>query len=300
MDRMTYYFIVFACFAFAMGACIASFLNVCIWRIPRGENIAFPPSHCPNCNARIRWYQNIPILSWTFLRGRCANCHRPISMRYTIVEMMGGIFFLLAYLQWGMPFFFGGEPMLGLQLSRTLGMVPASWFILAWLMLLAFIDLENSFFPSFLLYVGMAAGPILSCLVPELQGEKDRLTALCWSLGGEAIGFVSLWIVRKVGTSVVRKWKNDPELEALGDGDPYFLGAVGGFFGPLSVLFTVVASSFSGALIGLALLLRGKAKLGGCTAIPFGPYLALGAVLWTFWGPAVVNWYLGFFNVPVS
>ena len=293
---MTYYFTVFSFFAFWMGACIASFLNVCIWRIPRGENVAYPPSHCPNCNAPIHWYQNIPIISWCCLRGKCANCHKPISMRYTIVELMGGIFFLLAYLQWGMPFFFGGLPALGLAKAMQLWTVPAEWVIVAWLMMMAFIDLENSFFPSMLLYVGMAMGPALCFLAPELQGETQRLPALYWSLGGEAIGFVSLWLVRKGGTWAVRKWKHDPELEALGDGDPYFLGAVGGFFGPLAVLFTVVMSSFSGALVGLAMMLRGKAKLGGCTAIPYGPYLALGAVLWMFWGPAIVNWYLGLLN----
>lgn len=298
MDRMTYYFLVFGCFAFAMGACIASFLNVCIWRIPRGENIAFPPSHCPNCHAPIRWYQNIPIVSWCCLRGKCANCHKPISMRYTIVELMGGICFLLAYLEWGMPFFFGGgAPAFGLAACRSLWMVPANWFILAWLMLLAFIDLENSFFPSNLLYLGMAAGPVLSFLVPELQGESARLPGFYWSLGGLALGFVSLWIVRKVGTIVVRKWKHDDALEALGDGDPYFLGAVGGFFGPAPVLFTIILSSFSGAIIGVILMIRGRAKFGGCTAIPFGPYLALGAALWVFWGPVILNWYLKLLDV---
>ena len=292
MDRMTYYFIVFACFAFAMGACIASFLNVCIWRIPRGENIAYPPSHCPNCNAAIRWYQNIPIISWCCLRGKCANCHKPISIRYTIVEAMGGIFFLLAYLEWAMPFFFGQPPVLGLVGCRSLWMVPANWVIIAWLMTLAFIDLENSFFPSILLYLGLAMGPVLSFLVPELQGETQRLPALYWSLGGMAVGFASLWIVRTVGTIVVRRLKHDSTLEAMGDGDPYFLGAVGGFFGLLPVLFTIVMSSFSGALIGVILILRKRAKLGGMTAIPFGPYLALGALLWIFWGIPLMDWYI--------
>lgn len=299
---MTYYFTVFACFAFAMGACIASFLNVCIWRIPRGENVAYPPSHCPNCNAPIHWYQNIPIISWCCLRGKCANCHKPISMRYTIVEAMGGVFFLLAYLEWGMPFFFGGQaPAFGLAACRSLWMVPANWVILAWLMLLAFIDLENSFFPTVLLYAGLVMGPILSFLVPELQGEVKRLPALYWSLGGEAVGFVSLWIVRKVGTVVVRRMKHDDTLEAMGDGDPYFLGAVGGFFGLFPVLFTIMMASFSGALIGLCLIVRGRAKLGAMTAVPFGPYLALGAVSWVFWGPVITNWYLHLFDaIPVK
>ena len=90
-------------FSFWLGACVASFLNVVVWRVPRGESIVSPPSHCPKCNAPIRWYQNIPILSWIMLRGRCANCRKPISPRYLVLELIGGLLALLAYLQWGWP-----------------------------------------------------------------------------------------------------------------------------------------------------------------------------------------------------
>lgn len=280
-----YYFIVFACFSFAMGSCLASFLNVCIWRIPRGESVAFPPSHCPKCNARIRWYQNIPILSWLALRGRCANCHQPISVRYTVVELLGGILFLLAYFQWGMPFFFGGDPALGLVKVRTLWMVPATWVLLCWLLLMAFIDLENFFFPTNLLYAGMVLGPVLSVLVPELQGEKDRLMALAWSVGGGVVGFAFLGILRVVFTKVLKK-------EAMGDGDPLLMGGIGSFFGPVAALVAIILSSFFGSILGVALLLRGRAKLGGYTAVPYGPYLVLGALVWIYWGPSLVNWYL--------
>ena len=280
-----YYFLVFAAFSFAMGCCIASFLNVCIWRIPRGENIAFPPSHCPNCNARIKWYQNIPIVSWCCLRGKCANCGSPISIRYTVVELLGGVLFLFAYLQWGMPFFFGQAPVLGLVCSKSLWMVPAMWAIAAWLVMMAYIDLENFFFPSNQLYAGMVVGPLLSFLVPELQGEARRLPALYWSLGGEAIGFVPFWLLRIAATKVFKK-------EALGDGDPFMLAAIGSFFGPWAVLFTVVASSFTGALVGVAMIVRGKARLGGYTAVPYGAFLALGALIWMYWGPVILDWYL--------
>lgn len=93
-------FIVFAVLSFVFGGYIGSFLNVCIWRIPRGESIVWPPSHCPKCSARIRWYQNIPILSWLALRGRCANCRQPISAWYMALEALGGIASLTAYLLW--------------------------------------------------------------------------------------------------------------------------------------------------------------------------------------------------------
>ena len=91
---------ILAALSLVFGSYIASFLNVCIWRIPREESVVWPPSHCPKCNARIRWYQNLPIVSWIALRGRCASCRQPISARYVLVELMGGVLFLLSYLQW--------------------------------------------------------------------------------------------------------------------------------------------------------------------------------------------------------
>ena len=280
-----YYFIVFACFSFAMGCCLASFLNVCIWRIPRNESVVWPPSHCPKCNARIAWYQNIPILSWLALRGRCANCRQPISVRYTVVELLGGILFLLAYLQWAMPFFFGGSPILGLVPARSLWLVPATWMLLTWLILMAFIDLENFFFPTNLLYGGMVMGPLLSVLVPELQGETKSLLALAWSVGGGVFGFGFLGLLRLVFSKVLKK-------EAMGDGDPMLMAGIGSFFGPAAALMTIVLSSFFGSIVGAALLLRGKAKLGGFTAVPYGPYLVLGALVWIYWGPVILEWYL--------
>lgn len=280
-----YYFGNFAFFSFAMGACIASFLNVCIWRLPRGESVVSPPSHCPNCNARIKWYQNIPILSWCCLRGRCANCHKPISIRYTVVELLGAALFLLAYLQWGMPFFLGLEPALGLQKLTCLWAVPVFWLVFTGLILGSFIDLAHFYLPDRVTIGGMILGVPLSYLVPELQGETARLPALCWSLGGLAFGFVFLWLIGFVFSKIVKK-------EALGFGDVKLIGAVGAFFGPWAVLFTIIVSSFVGAVVGMALILRGKAKLGGFTAVPYGPFLALGVVAWMFWGPRILDWYL--------
>ena len=281
-----YYFIVFACFAFAMGACIASFMNVCIWRIPRNESVVSPPSHCPNCNAPIRWYQNIPILSWCCLRGKCANCHKPISVRYTIVELLGGILFLMAYFQWGIPFFFRGDVALyGLQPLRSLWAVPVFWVVFAGLILGSFVDLAEQWIPDRVTIGGMILGVPLSVLVPELQGEQMRLHALYWSLGGLFFGFGFLWLVGFVFSKIVKK-------DALGFGDVKLIGAVGAFFGPGAVLFSTIVSSFVGAVVGVVLMLRGKAKLGGFTAVPYGPFLALGVIAWMFWGPGIVGWYL--------
>ena len=101
-------FVFFAVLSFMLGGYAGSFLNVCFWRIPRGESILWPGSHCPKCNAPIRWFQNIPVFSWIALRGRCAGCHEPISPRYLIVELVGGAIFLSVYLLWAVPIFFPG------------------------------------------------------------------------------------------------------------------------------------------------------------------------------------------------
>ncbi len=280
-----HYFIVFACFATGLGCCVASFLNVCIWRLPRNESVVRPPSHCPKCNARIRWYQNIPVLSWIALRGRCASCHEPISVRYTVVELLGGILFLLSYFQWASAFFLNTPTPLGLQPLVDVWAVPVYWLVFSGLILGSFIDLEHFYLPDRVTIGGMALGVPISYLVPELQGETQGLTALCWSLGGLAAGFFGLWVLGWLATKVFKK-------DAMGFGDVKLLGAIGAFFGPVAVLFTVVVSSFVGALAGGALILRGKAKLGGKTEVPYGPFLALGVMTWMFWGPRIVNWYL--------
>lgn len=280
-----YYFCVFACFAFAMGCCIASFLNVCIWRIPRGESVAWPPSHCPKCGAVIRWYQNIPVVSWCCLRGKCANCHEPISIRYTVVELLGGVLFLAAFLQWGQPFFLRAAPALGLHRLGCIWSVFAYWLVFAGLILGSFVDLEHFYLPDRVTIGGMVLGVPLSFLVPELQGERDGLVALAWSAGGLAFGFLFLWGIGWTFSKIVKK-------DALGFGDVKLVGAIGAFFGPGAVLFTIVVSSFTGAVAGVAMILRGRAKLGGFTAVPYGPFLALGAVAWMFWGPEILHWYL--------
>ena len=147
------------------------------------------------------------------------------------------------------------------------------------------IDLDHFYLPDRVTIGGMLLGVPISFGVPEFQGETQRLTALYWSLGGLAAGFLGLWALSWLATKAFKK-------EAMGFGDVKLLGAIGAFFGPVAVLFTIVVSSFVGALAGGLLILRGKAKLGGFTAVPYGPFLALGAVTWMFWGPRIVNWYL--------
>ena len=282
---MLYYFTLFACTAFALGACVASFLNVCIWRLPREESVVRPGSHCPNCNAPIRWYQNIPIFSWCCLRGRCANCHKPISPRYVIVELLGGVLFLLVYLQWAMPAILGRLPVLGLVPIFDPALMAVEALAVTGLILGSFIDLDHFYLPDRVTIGGMVLGVPLSFLVPEMQGQEDRLAALYWSLGGMAGAFLFLWAVGAIFSKLFRK-------EALGFGDVKLIGAIGAFWGPWAALFTVILSSVVGSVAGVVLMARGRAKLGGFTAVPYGPFLAIGALVWMYWGPALLGWYL--------
>lgn len=283
-------FFFFAFASFTIGCYIASFLNVCIWRLPRGESVVWPPSHCPNCNVRIRWYQNFPIVSWCVLRGKCANCGKPISARYICVETLGGLLFLSAYLQWTASGAFLQAPSsvwtLGMASFANLWMLPVEWLVVAGLMLGAFIDLDHYYLPDRVTIGGMILGVPLSVLCPELQGETARMAALVSSLEGLAFGFFSLWGIGWGFSKVVKR-------DALGFGDVKLMGAIGAFFGPASVLFTLIVSSLAGSLAGGVMMLRGRTRLGEFTAVPYGPFIAVGALMWMYWGPVLLKLYLG-------
>lgn len=280
-----YFFIVFAVFSFMFGCCMASFLNVCIWRLPRNESVVLPPSHCPSCGARIRWYQNIPVLSWLALRGKCANCRSPISARYVVVELLGGILFCAAYLQWGVPYFLGGEPPAGLMPYGSPRQVAVAWLVVTGLILGSFIDLDHFYLPDRVTIGGMILGVPCSFFVPAWHGVEKGTQALAWSVGGLAFGFFFLWGIGWLFSKLFKK-------EAMGFGDVKLLGAIGAFFGPVAVLFTIIVSSLVGSLVGLLMMARGRAKWGGLTAVPYGPFLALGVLVWMFWGPALVDGYV--------
>ena len=280
-----HYFCIFGFFSFAMGACVASFLNVCIWRLPREESVVKPGSHCPNCNAPIRWYQNIPVVSYVALGGKCANCRKPISIRYAIVELLGGTLFLAAYLQWAMPAMLGDLPVAALHPLASLWCVFAYWIVFAGLILGSFIDLSHFYLPDRVTIGGMLLGVPASVLIPELQMEKTWLDALCWSVSGLAFGFFFLWGIGWLFSKMFKK-------EALGFGDVKLMGAIGAFFGPSAVLFVLIASSLVGSVVGIGLMLRGKARLGGFTAVPYGPFIAIATLIWMFWGPQLVAGYI--------
>ena len=283
--------LVFACFSFGLGACIASFLNVVIWRVPRGESIVSPPSHCPKCGSAIRWWQNIPILSWLALRGKCANCRAPISPRYILVETLGGVLFLSALLL----VVFRGAGWFSFLHCGIVGDAAAVLVLWIWISLMiagSFIDFDHQLLPDFTTIGGMVLGLMFSlvqtaCLACA-EGGRGRDAAwipLAWSLAGLAFGFGLLWLVRWLGSKAFGR-------EAMGMGDVFLMGAVGALFGPVAVIVTLILSSVFGSVVGVGMVLLSRARLGKFVAIPYGPYICLGCLAWMFRGPEMVEWYL--------
>lgn len=252
-----------------MGACIASFLNVVIWRVPRGESIVRPPSHCPKCNAAIKWYQNIPILSWLALRGKCANCKVPISPRYILVETLGGVLFLAVFWKFGPTY-----------------LTPVMWVWISLMIVGTFIDFDHQLLPDFVTVGGMILGLALAAGESILSRS---FSPLIWSGAGLGFGFGLLWFVRFFGSKVFRR-------EAMGLGDVFLMGAVGALFGPVSVLVTLILSSVFGSVVGVGLIVLAKTKFGKFVEIPYGPHICLGCLVWMFYGTELVNWYVNFFR----
>ena len=274
--------IIIGFFSFWLGACIASFLNVVIWRAPRGESIVSPPSHCPKCNAPIKWWQNIPILSWLALRGKCAACKAPISPRYICVEFLGGVLFLAAFLRYNPvdPFFW--TPMAALLLVL--------WIWISLMIVGSFIDFDHQLLPDFVTVGGMVLGLVWAVVkalfaVVDIGWGRGVYFPLAYSIAGLVFGFGLLWLVRWLGSKAFRR-------EAMGMGDVFLMGAVGALFGPVAVLVTLILSSVVGSVVGVTLILLSKTRLGGFTPIPYGPYICIGCLAWMFFGPRLVDWYL--------
>jgi leader peptidase (prepilin peptidase) / N-methyltransferase len=345
---------------FFFGALIGSFLNVCIYRIPRNISVASPArSFCPFCRHLIAWNENIPILSWLLLRGRCAHCHERISPRYAVVETLTAMLFATAAFLVPFP------------------TVVSVWVILSILVVATFVDLEFMIIPDSVSKGGIAAGLVLSLLTPGLHKTSSPLFALGSSLAGAALGAAILYLIGELGKLAFGRYKlilstptrfsfealpaddrrilidGEPFLwddhffrksdrvmvraqeakinetdyqntdltffhdrlvtgqgaipleeithlvgltnyaefprEAMGLGDVKLIAAIGTFVGWEGILFTIVAASFIGAVYGLGAIALGKRDRS--SKIPFGPYLAVGAVIWLFWGNFLESWY---------
>jgi leader peptidase (prepilin peptidase) / N-methyltransferase len=352
------YFLAAAGFFF--GALIGSFLNVCIYRIPRDISIVHPArSFCPNCQKQIPWYQNVPVLSWCLLRGRCGQCNEPIHPRYLIVEALTASLFAIATFFVPVPALF------------------SVWVILSILVVTTFVDLEFFIIPDVMSKGGIAAGLLLSLLTPGLHQTSSPVVAVVLSLAGALLGAAILFLISEFGKLVFGRYKvvleipakftfallppDDRQIliedeaflwsehfyrksdriilradqaeingtayqnldltlfydrlvtahqtiplteithlsgvlrsaqfprEAMGLGDVKLLAAIGTFVGWQGILFTIAIASFLGAAFGITAIVLGKRERS--SKIPFGPYLAMAAVIWLFWGDPLVSWY---------
>lgn len=357
----------FDAFAFVLGAVVGSFLNVCIYRLPIGLSVNEPKrSFCPQCKRQIPWHQNLPLISWLALGGKCANCHCRISFRYFGVELLTALIFLGVWEKcWH-----SGEWVLALPY----------WTLTGLLIVATFIDFEHFIIPDEITCGGAGAGILMSLAIPILMGVDSHWMGGLWSLIGATTGYLTLWAVVELGKKAFGKkrivlnpaepftWTRDgddadlrigeetmrwsdlfsretdklvltcPETqiegkrheqttitfhynrlqvageeyllekldtfsgtaseitiprEAMGFGDVKFIAAIGAFLGWQAVFFTIMSASVVGAVVGIATIALGKREWSA--KIPFGPYLALGAMLWLFAGWDLVRWYFGLF-----
>jgi len=354
---------IFATFAFILGAVVGSFLNVCIYRMPLDLSVNEPKrSFCPHCKHQIPWTQNIPLVSWLVLRGKCANCGAPIAFRYFGVELLTAVLFLAAWLKcWH---------------SWHWELVFPTWILLGLMIVGTFIDFEHFIIPNEITWGGVVAGILLALGLPAMMGVESHLMSGLWSAIAAASGYAALWVVVEFGKKAFGKKRIDLEKpepftwvrqgddadlvagesqmkwsdlfsrptdillmhvtearvgekiyekttltfyynrllvegdeyeldkldkisgtvtalviprEAMGFGDVKFIAAIGAFLGFQAVFFTIMAGSVIGAVIGLLMIAIGRREWSA--RIPFGPYLALGAVIWIFAGPELLRAY---------
>ena len=246
--------------ATVVGLCVGSFLNVCIYRLPRRESLVWPASRCTSCARPLQWFHNIPLASWLALGGKCAYCRAPVSAQYPIVEAVTALTWVL--IVW---------------------LTPPGWLLVSRLLLatalivLFAIDYEHQLLPNVITLPGIAIGFALSLVT--LPGPIDSLLGIV--VGGGVLYAIA------TGYYLLRK------EEGMGMGDVKMLAMIGAFLGWKAVLVTLVLSSFSGAIIGMIMmsLQRGGMKY----ALPFGTFLAIGAVIAMLVGDPLVAWYAGFF-----
>jgi leader peptidase (prepilin peptidase)/N-methyltransferase len=273
--------IVIVAVVFLFGLLIGSFLNVCILRIPREESVVMPPSHCPACGAGIKPYDNIPVLSWMVLRGRCRKCKEPISPQYPAVELLTGLLFVGCYLMFG------------------LSIEALKWAVFAALLVvLTVTDLRERILPDVVNFTGLGLGLLLSLFTLPVDGSAGWMAgrvfglelpvpvlSLADALIGAAAASGLLWIVAE-GYFRLRG------REGMGLGDVKMMAMAGAFLGLQRAMLTILLGSLLGSLIGSAVIaFRHK---GRDFELPFGTFLGAGAILVVFFGSATLDWYRSF------
>ena len=247
-------------FAFAFGAAMGSFANVLIYRLPMGLSIVSPGSRCPSCSTQIRWFDNIPIVSYFILGGRCRACRTTISLRYPLVEALSGLLFAAVVFRVGI------QP------------ATAALALFAWaLVVITFIDLDHRIIPDVISLPGTMLGLAFS-FVPGFPRPVD-------SAVGVAIGAGFLFLVLYAYEKIMGE-------EGMGLGDVKLLAMIGAFLGWQALPVTILVSSLTGSLVGVGYaLIKGESVRK--FPVPFGPFLALGAIVHLFFGVEIIQWYLG-------
>ena len=265
--------------SFVLGGMIGSFLNVCVYRMPQGLSVVKPRSRCPKCENLLAWYDNFPIISWLILGAKCRNCKEPISWQYPLVEAITAVLFYLVFIKFGMTI-----------------ATPIYMLLAASLVLVTFVDLTDWTIPNEVTFPGMPLGlvcAVVAMMVPDsgLMLDKPLMAILGLFLGGGVLyglDMLSLLVLKKRG---------------MGFGDVKLLAMLGAFFGPWGVLLIVVVSSFFGSVIGISMIVANKGKQTDVGEknighyLPFGPYIVLGGLVYLFFGPQIIDLYLGYIGV---
>jgi leader peptidase (prepilin peptidase)/N-methyltransferase len=244
-------------FTFIFGLCIGSFLNVCIYRLPESKSIVHPRSMCPNCGALIRFYDNIPVLSYVALRAKCRYCETSISFRYPVIELMSGIFAVGVFLKYGITF----------EAAIYYAFVAA-------LLVITFIDIDHQIIPDVITLPGIPIFFAASFALPEITAVESILGIL---IGGGSL-FSVAWLYHLL-----------TKKEGMGGGDIKLLAMMGAIIGWPGVLFTIFVASAVGTVSGMLLMLKNRKTMK--LAIPFGPFLAIGATAYILFGPQLIAWY---------
>ncbi len=246
---------------FILGSIIGSFLNVCIYRLPRGESIISPWSHCPECKTPLAWYDNIPFFSYIALKGRCRECGTPISLRYILVEALTASVFLILYREFG----------LGIRFLTYIALMSS-------LIVISFIDAKYQIIPDEITIAGIILGIFFSFIFPTLQNVSTHLAGFLNSIVGAFVGGGSIYLTGLIGNIVFKK-------ESMGGGDVKLLTMVGAFLGWKLALLTFFIAPVFGSIIGIILKVKRKAEI-----IPYGPHLSLATFVALLWGQRILDW----------
>ena len=267
---------VFYGFSFMLGACIGSFLNVVVYRVPAGKSIIYPPSHCPRCQHRLAPTENIPVLGWMLLKGFCRHCKAPIALRYPLVEAVTGLLFVLVFWQIGLS-----------------GLTLGYWCFFSWLFALALIDWDTLTLPDALTQSGLVAGLVfqLTWGFWETGHWSNAVFHVMTSVQGAVVGLWSFEILLVVATIVFRR-------QAMGRGDIKLAAMIGAWLGWQQIFLCLFLAALLGSLVGL-MWMGGRSgndrSLTHSAPIPFGPFLAVASSLCALWGNDWLNRYLQLF-----